>query len=396
MVRVDLLGKVANANSAASPGSDYGSKAVFGTSTVQSIESKEGSVLSVQHYNSDICSVLSYATERGGVHGWDLRASKEAFNLPMRPELGMSTCLSLSPDRNWICVGTSEGYLALWDIRFNSLAKLWRHSSCATIHRIACARGSRGGSAVPLPKGNTLYGTNGAYLFVAAGNNEAAVWGIPEGGECIRCFRSIPLDDSRKPLASLPTLDEVSLNSRHPSAPIFHAIKNISSKLPIRSDSIRSLLGRVSSSKSSSSYLITSGTDASIRYWDFADAENCYTVTGPGLAQPKGIFDIPRLGRVDKNYSHVDNRLMVCYVTSPPSQSKIVQSQLPQRESRGIVPASTSFKVTSSSRCFLQSWDSDTSTFYRFQDAVLDMKVLDLPGKMLVAGSRDGEIKLWR
>jgi hypothetical protein len=37
----------------------------------------------------------------------------------------------------------------------------------------------------------------GEYLFVAAGTNEAAVWGLPGAGECLKCFRTVPLEASR-------------------------------------------------------------------------------------------------------------------------------------------------------------------------------------------------------
>ena len=49
--------------------------------------------------------------------------------------------------------------------------------------------------------------TGGSYLFVAAGNNEAAVWGIPEGGECFKCFRSVPMAEAYRKIESLPVLD---------------------------------------------------------------------------------------------------------------------------------------------------------------------------------------------
>lgn len=61
---------------------------VSGAAQVRLIDPSEGAALCVNHFNSDTCSVVAYATQRGGLHGWDLRAAREAFNLPMRPELG--------------------------------------------------------------------------------------------------------------------------------------------------------------------------------------------------------------------------------------------------------------------------------------------------------------------
>ena len=74
---------------------------------------------------------------RGLIHGWDLRCGQEAFVFPVRPELGSATCLTVGPDRNWIAAGTNKGYIGLWDIRFNVMSKLWRHSSGSPMQRIA-------------------------------------------------------------------------------------------------------------------------------------------------------------------------------------------------------------------------------------------------------------------
>lgn len=64
---------------------------ISGAAQVRHIDPSEGAALCVNHFNSDSCSIVTYATQRGGLHGWDLRAAREAFRLNMRPELG-GTC----------------------------------------------------------------------------------------------------------------------------------------------------------------------------------------------------------------------------------------------------------------------------------------------------------------
>jgi phosphoinositide-3-kinase regulatory subunit 4 len=276
---------------------DYGfsrNSSVSGTSLVKMVNPDEGAVVSVQHYNGDVCSVLAYATQHGGIHGWDLRASQEAFNLNLRPELGYPTSMCLSPDRHWICAGTSRGMICLWDVRFNTLCNVWQHSSRSAIHRLACCRG--------LPKSNPhIAATEGAYLFVAAGQNEAAVWGLPEAGECLKCFRSVSLESSRDRIAPLPVLRELPV-PRHMHAPI-HGAFDRNSRLRAGSSesgggldshhSVRAILGRVSNSLSS--YVITAGTDRCIRYWDFASPSSCCTITGSEITQPRAIYDAPKV-----------------------------------------------------------------------------------------------------
>lgn len=236
---------------------------VSGYSAVKVVDPSEGSIQCVQHFNSDICSVVAYATQRGGVHGWDLRASQEAMNLKLRPELGYTTAMTISPDRNWISVGTSKGFIAMWDIRYDVMCNLWQHSSASAIHRLACCRSLSASAANPAYASVGIGHTEGAYLFVATGQNETAVWGLPEAGECLKCFRTVPLDSSRNVVAPLPSLLEIN-TPRHPHAPIqiplYSSTWNSANSID---HSVRALLGRVSFSNTS--YVVTGGTDKSIR-----------------------------------------------------------------------------------------------------------------------------------
>jgi len=103
---------------------NMGNIGVTGLSQVRIIDPSEGAILAVNHFNSDVASLVTYATQRGGLHGWDLRAAKEAMHLPLRPELGYATSMTISPDRNWICMGTSKGFVPLFDSRYNVQRKL--------------------------------------------------------------------------------------------------------------------------------------------------------------------------------------------------------------------------------------------------------------------------------
>jgi hypothetical protein len=97
---------------------------------------------------------------------------------------------------------------------------------------------------------------DGSYIFVAAGTNEAAVWGVPSGGECIRCFRStsLPGQMSAASTLPLPTLNSINLPA-HPSSPIPDAMTSflsgtVSDQLSLTSTdhSVRAIMGRISNS----------------------------------------------------------------------------------------------------------------------------------------------------
>jgi phosphoinositide-3-kinase, regulatory subunit 4 len=348
------------------------SVAVSGSAVVKTIDQSEGPVMSMQHFTGDVTSILTYVTQRGTIHSWDLRAAEEPFQYPIRPELGYPTSLVCSPDRNWICVGTSRGYVGLWDIRYNVMCKLWRHSTAGMIHRLACTKSSA-----------SLGGSEGAYLFIAAGRNEAAFWGIPEGGECLKCFRSVPMTAARGVMPSLPHLNEVSIPA-HPLSPlqgphIGTRFKQTAADEP----AVRAIMGRIT--YNASSYVVTAGTDRNIRFWDLSAPSKCFTISGLEPAQPKPVYETP-------SSPGLRGKLFLCYDSAVPSVQATLQSQLPAREYRGLVPPVPGFKVWHLLAPSLSLSCRSVSP----QDAILDLKTIESPLRMMISGSRDGAIKLWR
>ena len=90
--------------------------------------------------------VLCYATQRGGLHGWDLRARGEAYRVRFPPQLGVITSVVTevtggsqaaaaapgqvpltSHDPRWLVAGTTAGCLVLVDLRFGVSVAEWRH-----------------------------------------------------------------------------------------------------------------------------------------------------------------------------------------------------------------------------------------------------------------------------
>ena len=336
---------------------------VIGMGVMTKVDSNEGKIMGLQHFNGESASILAYITENGGLHGWDLRSSKEAFNFKIRPELGYATSMAFASDRSWICVGTSKGFIILYDLRYDIMCKLWRHSSGSTIWRLACSKSlSASNRNIYAPTGSpALADTEGAYLFVSAGKDETAVWGLPEAGECIKCFRSVPLENSRKQFAKLPTLTEIAL-PRHPGAVITEAYRypSVSDEEANEGNAIRAMIGRTPI------HLITAGADRMIRFWDFKSPAKCFTVAGLEPGQPKPTFEAP-------TSEGLDGRLFVCYDSALPSLDASLPSHLPLRGDRGPL----------------------TSNGAHTND-IMDLKSIDVPIKGLLSCSKDGIIKLWR
>ncbi|KAG5180485.1 WD40-repeat-containing domain protein, partial [Tribonema minus] len=336
---------LANGGTMGGPGvGGGGGLRVAGSSLVKQVAAGEGPVLSVHHFNTDLASVVVYSTQRGRIHAWDLRCSREPWRLAAPPELGALTAVALGPDRHWVCAGTARGYLAMWDVRLPLLARLWRHSARGPIHRLStCARlPGDTNAAAPTPEA----GGAGPHVFIAAGDDETAVWDL-RGAGTLRpryCFRVAPagFDGQQAPV---PSLDSIALPA-HPRAPLLpmHAAfadarlggnaGAVSAERLRGTSSIRAIVGRIS--QHGNSYLITGGSDRHIRYWDFQVPSRCYTVSGG-------------------------------------SPSPLPASMMPSVAECGVTAAPTAH-----------------------EDAILDLKCTDMPLKLLLSSSRDGVVNVWR
>ena len=93
-------------NSAATPIPRF--SRVSGSNMLRKVESKEGEISCISHFNTNSASIILFATQMG-VHSWDLRCAKEPFFLQSPPEIGYVTSLAVGNDRNWLCTGTNTG-----------------------------------------------------------------------------------------------------------------------------------------------------------------------------------------------------------------------------------------------------------------------------------------------
>ena len=104
--------------------------------------------------------------------------------MKIRPELGYLTSMAMGTDRNWMVAGTNRGYLALWDVRYGRMVKLYQHSARGPIHRLATCY-------TRLPQdSHSSSGSSRPYVFVAGGKNEASIFDVSTG-ECRQCFRML-------------------------------------------------------------------------------------------------------------------------------------------------------------------------------------------------------------
>ena len=323
---------------------------VVGSAAVREMEAAEGEVLSVSNFNSLSASVVTFATQRGGIHSWDLRSNREPFCLKHSPEMGYLTCTALGIDRQWIVSGTSRGFVALWDVRFQEPVKLWRHCSQTSINRLATSVGTPPQMWTARPNPDLIR----PFMFISAGINECAMFDVTTG-TCCECFRTTQTDKVGKRSAAEecpPFLDEIPLRSRL-SVGLKAASALVDANFINRPSCVHStincMVGSIGGHQQS--YLVTAGSDRIIRFWDFTNPKKCFILSGIRANHARPLFE-----RFDVNIS---TRLMFC--SMPRTLSVRHVEVLPE---------------------------------LHHHDSILDLKIVDKWG--LVSCSRDSTIKLWR
>eukprot|EP00980_Cylindrotheca_fusiformis_P007666 scaffold1605_cov141-Cylindrotheca_fusiformis.AAC.29 len=331
---------------------------VAGSSRIRQVNHQEGEILSVNHFNTSSASILTFATQKGFIHSWDLRSAAEPFLLKNPHDTGYITSCTVGSDRNWVVTGTSRGFIALWDLRFQQILKLWHHSRSAPINRL-------GTSIVPAPQSWTGRSSSETlpFLFAAAGPNECAMFDITTGA-CRECFRTIDYNGrySTARLDEIPRLDELPLASSARRRAIMS--QGYGSGLAATAGSayptINAMVGSIGAS--SHSFLLTGGSDAKIRHWDFSVASKCYVSSGVDHSQPRPSFE-----KLDYDNSC---RLMLC--RQPPRQqmSEVESSRVPKKLFQGLKKPDNCHR-----------------------DSIQDIKVVR---SGLLSCSRDCTVKLWR
>uniref|UniRef100_A0A8C0WKK3 non-specific serine/threonine protein kinase n=1 Tax=Castor canadensis TaxID=51338 RepID=A0A8C0WKK3_CASCN len=188
---------------------------------------EDGCVVDMHHFNSGAQSILAYATVNGSLVGWDLRSSSNAWTLKHDLKSGLITSFAVDIHQCWLCIGTSSGTMACWDMRFQLPISSHCPPSRARIRRLSM---------------HPLY--QSWVIAAVQGNNEVSMWDMETGDRRLTLWAS-----------SAPPLSEL-----QPSPHSVHGI--------------------YCSPADGNPILLTAGSDMKIRFWDLAYPERSYIVAG--------------------------------------------------------------------------------------------------------------------
>ncbi|XP_038879690.1 serine/threonine-protein kinase VPS15 [Benincasa hispida] len=336
---------------------DYFSKGIgnvaekcSGIADIKKKDINEGAIITMLNYSTDTSQMVMYSTQNCGIHLWDTRTNVNVFTLKSTPEEGYVSSLLAGPCGNWFVSGSSRGVLTLWDLRFLVPVNSWKYSVLCPIERMCL---------FVHPPNTSVATAARPLIYVSAGCNEVSLWNA-ENWSCHQILRVASYDNETE-MSDLPwALAKPSSKGN----PMQDLRRNVNPKYkvdelnepPPRLPGIRSLLPLPGGD------LLTGGTDLRIRRWNHFSPDRTYCVCGP---------NVKRIGNED------------FYETRSSFGVQVVQ------ETRRR-PLST--KLTT--KAILAAAATDSAGCHR--DSILSLASVKLNQRLLLSGSRDGAIKVWK
>ncbi|OAF69842.1 PI3-kinase subunit [Intoshia linei] len=77
-----------------------------------------GRVLGIKTYITGMSSTVACSTSQSNIHGWDIRQNNIVWTANMDPSHGLITTFDIDKRGTWMSVGTSNGLIHSWDLRY--------------------------------------------------------------------------------------------------------------------------------------------------------------------------------------------------------------------------------------------------------------------------------------
>ncbi|CAK9092416.1 Serine/threonine-protein kinase VPS15 (Vacuolar protein sorting-associated protein 15) (AtVPS15) [Durusdinium trenchii] len=338
---------------------------------------EEGGIRAVCHFPSAAQSFLTFASESGSIHGWDLRGRDRSWALRVGPQAGMITALVAPPEGDvlWLVAGTSRGLVILYDLRFEIVLRAWRHPSHSKIHRLCISRAT---GCDPL-------------VYIAAGENAFGLYNIADGKH-VQSFKTVPTAMDAETAAVVAELEPVDVDLLAPlSGSRPHALS--SKAMPAGSElldtlatdgldparrriepSVRAILCPFDTvdAKDHKAHIpntvISAGSDRRIRYWH-SDCSLCYSIFDQEFGVPPT--------------QHWDELPHTLVCREDVLEDGFSSANHPNNEGRGLAHPSSNHDDAVLDMAFVQAHSA-------FQSG----SGIKNPG-FLLSASRDGVVKAW-
>ena len=194
----------------------------------------DGMVVDLSYLDHYSQNTLVYTTVHGYIIGRDLRTNMECWRLQNDPKQGLVTTFDVHPNRSWMVLGTSNGTMVCWDMRFHLPVTSITHPTAARCRRLL----------IDPTKSSTI-------ISSMQGNNEVSFWDLETGSRQKTLWAS-----------TAPPLSQTKATN--------HSVNGL-------------YFGKTDSN----SFLLAAGSDMRVRYWDLDYAANSQLITGAASDPPQ-------------------------------------------------------------------------------------------------------------
>jgi len=323
-------------------------------------------ITNINHYNTEIESVVVMSSSQGSICGFDLRTMKTVWKLDASPNFGYISAFAVNPSNYWLCSGTSKGIMTLWDIRFSLPVSTWAHPSLSKINKMKLFP-----SNTSSPDKNYLSESKQVLCAVDNDNNELSAWDV-ETKQCTEIWYSEKYNSSRKFYDNGLTAIEPETSSILPTVNTSNTKKH---KNSVNSFTFLDT-NYCSFFKLQLPFIISVGSDKRIRYWDQLNVDQSMILNGVEMA--------------DQNISYKTYQ----------KNSTIIHSESSNFES------SSSLTLNSSNSSPLNSigniplhyanYNASSKKLNGHMDAITDVTYTVVPYPLIISSGRDGIINIWK
>lgn len=249
-----------------------------------------------EHFKIEDQSILMVATNTSQVYALNLKSMEILYTLDNPVQHGTLTCFCLDSQKHLLLLGTSHGVLDLWDLRFHLRLRSWQFPGKSTINRILLHP-----SCLVQPTDERNQHEPRPLLVCIAGGtstSDITFWNLNQV-TCDLAFHSLntdqdPSDTNRTRSTAdrtftLNRLDDgppTPLTPDHTADTPSHNVRalTLGQSLPIPDPS-----NPTSTSRKSDAYLISAGPDRRIRYWNLSNPTKSKVISGlaPNELQPQ-------------------------------------------------------------------------------------------------------------
>jgi len=325
-------------------------------------------ITNINHYNTELESVVVMSSSQGCICGFDLRTMKTVWKLDTQPNYGYISAFAVNPSNYWLCSGTSKGIMTLWDIRFSLPVSSWAHPSLAKINKMKLFPSISTSS----PDKKNMNECKQVLCAVDNENNELSSWNV-ETKECTEIWYSEKYNSSRK-------FYENGLTAIEPEAvttlPSINTTLTKKHKYSVNSFTFLDNPNYYSFFKLRLPFIISCGSDKRIRYWDQHEVEQSRILNGVELA--------------DQNISYKTDQ----------KNSTILHSESFNFESCSTLTltSSNSSPINSIGNIPLHyaNYNPSSKKLNGHLDAITDVTYTVVPYPLIISSGRDGIINIWK